>query len=169
MATGLHSKLTGQIGEHLVTAELGRRGIIATPFAGNVPDIDILAYRNGVTSYIQVKTINKDSWQFDIRKFLDVKLTPKGQNIRGLNAELDRKMICVFVSLGDELGKDEFYIFRLGWLQDYFLLGDDGNKKYGGRTTKSGRNIESFHCAIWKSALQKHLGKWQIITNKFKV
>ena len=47
MATGLSTKLTGQIGEHLVTAELGRLGIIATPFSGNVPDIDILAYANG--------------------------------------------------------------------------------------------------------------------------
>ena len=44
MATGLSSKLAGQIGEHLVTAELGRQGIIATPFSGNVSDIDILAY-----------------------------------------------------------------------------------------------------------------------------
>ena len=40
-------RLAGQIGEHLVVAELGRREIIATPFAGNVPDIDILAYANG--------------------------------------------------------------------------------------------------------------------------
>jgi hypothetical protein len=57
MAAGLNSKLTGQICEHLVTAELGlgRRGIIATPFSGNVPDIDILAHANGITGHIQVK------------------------------------------------------------------------------------------------------------------
>jgi len=53
MATGLNSKLTGQIGGHLVTAELGRRGIIATPFSGNVPEIDILAHANGITGHIQ--------------------------------------------------------------------------------------------------------------------
>ena len=45
MATGLSAKLTGQIGEHLVVAELGRRAIIATPFSGNVPDIDVLRLR----------------------------------------------------------------------------------------------------------------------------
>lgn len=36
------AKLAGQIGESVVVAELGRRGIIATAFAGNVPDIDVV-------------------------------------------------------------------------------------------------------------------------------
>jgi hypothetical protein len=161
MATGLSTKLTGQIGEHLVTAELGRRGIIATPFSGNVPDIDILAYANGVTGHIQVKTINKDSWQFDIRKFLDVVLTDKRQIVRGKNQELDRKIICVFVSLGPGLGEDKFYIFKQGWLQDYFA------ERYKGR--KPPHNIKSFHCAIWERDLKRYLGKWKLITTKFKV
>ncbi len=140
MATGLSTKLTGQIGEHLVTAELGRRGIIATPFSGNVPDIDILAHVNGVTGHIQVKAINKDSWQFDIRKFLNVELTEKGQRVLGLNTGLDRKIICVFVSLASKLVEDRFYIFRWGWLQNYF------SERYKGR--KPPKNINSFHCAV---------------------
>ena len=112
MATGLSTKLTGQIGEHLVTAELGRLGIIATPFSGNVPEIDILAHANGITGHIQVKAINSVSWQFDIRKFLNIELTKKGQKVLGVNDNLDRTILCVFVSLGDSIGKDEFYIFR---------------------------------------------------------
>ena len=36
-------QLTRQIGEHLVAAELGRRGYVATPFAGNIPMYDRLA------------------------------------------------------------------------------------------------------------------------------
>jgi len=161
MAKGLSSKLTGQIGEHLVTAELGRRGIIATPFSGNVPDIDILAHANGVTGHIQVKAINKDSWQFDIRRFLDVDLVKTGQVVRGINRLLDRKIICIYVSLGGELGDDTFYIFKQGWLQDYF------HRRYKGR--KPPKNINSFHCAIWEREMGQHLGKWQIITSKFKV
>ena len=35
------TQLAGQIGESLVVAELGKRGVIATAFSGNVPDIDI--------------------------------------------------------------------------------------------------------------------------------
>lgn len=42
MATGRSNQLTRQIGEHLVAAELGRQGFIATPFAGNVPNFDLL-------------------------------------------------------------------------------------------------------------------------------
>ena len=43
MSTGRNNKLAGQIGEFLVCAELGKRGLIATPFSGNVPAFDILA------------------------------------------------------------------------------------------------------------------------------
>lgn len=155
--------MTGQIGEHLVTAELGRRGIIATPFSGNVPDIDILAHANGVTGHIQVKAINKDSsWQFnDVKKFLDVDLTGRGQIVRGKNRRLDRKIICIFVCLGDDLGEDKFYIFKQGWLQDHFAKGYEPRKPP--------KNINSFHCAIWERDMRQHLGKWKIITNKFKL
>ena len=161
MATGLNSKLTGQIGEHLVTAELGRMGIIATPFSGNVPDIDILACANGITGHVQVKAINKDSWQFDVRKFLDVELTSEGQNVLGLKKNFDRKILCVFVSLGNCLGEDKFYIFRWGWLQDYF------SERYIGR--KPPKNTKSFHCAIWLKDMETHLDKWNILKRKFKV
>jgi len=161
MATGLSTQLTAKIGEHLVTAELARRGIIATPFSGNVPDIDILAFGNRIAVPIQVKTINKNSWQFDVRKFLDVKLTSKGQKVLGKNKNLDKNLICVFVALGDELGQEEFYIFRLGWLQDYF------HKTYKGR--KPPHNIESYHCAIWKKDLKKHLSKWDLVEKKLGV
>lgn len=160
MATGLDTQLTRQIGEHLVTAELGRRGIIATPFSGNVPDIDILALANGVAAAIQVKAINGDSWQFDIRSFLDVSMTEKGQKVMGPRRDLNRKIICVFVALGSTSVDDVFYVFRLGWLQDFFQT------TYRGR--KPPKNIRSFHCAIWKRDMKRHLGKWSLIERKFK-
>jgi len=47
--------LKGIIGENLVTAELARRNIIATTLAGNIPDIDILAYKDNKSIPIQVK------------------------------------------------------------------------------------------------------------------
>ena len=43
MATGRHTQLTRQVGEHLVAAKLGRLGFVAAPFAGNVPLFDLLA------------------------------------------------------------------------------------------------------------------------------
>lgn len=159
MATGASNQLTRQIGEHLVTAELGRRGIIATPFAGNVPNIDILAFANGVAVPIQVKAIRGDSWQFDIRTFLSVTESDKGQRVLGLNMALDRKIFCVFVALGSSAAEDEFYLFRLGWLQDYF------KRTFRGR--KPPKNIRSFHCAIWKRDVKKHLGQWRVVERRF--
>ena len=161
MATGLNTQLTRQIGEHLVTAELGRLGIVATPFSGNVSGIDILALANGVSAPIQVKAINGDSWQFDIRSFLDVTMMEKSQKVIGPNQGLDRKIICVFVALGSTLSEDVFYVFRLGWLQDYF------QSTYQER--KPPKNIQSFHCAIWKRDMKPHLGKWTLIRRKFRL
>jgi hypothetical protein len=42
MRSGRNNLLTKQIGEYLVAAELGRKGLIAATFTGNVPDFDIL-------------------------------------------------------------------------------------------------------------------------------
>jgi hypothetical protein len=59
-----NTQITRQIGEHLVVSELGRHGIIATPFAGNMPYFDVVAFTpNGQSIYIQVKAINKGDWQ----------------------------------------------------------------------------------------------------------
>jgi hypothetical protein len=121
MATGLGTQLTSKIGEHLVTAELARRGIMATPFSGNVPDIDILGFANRIAAPIQVKTIASDSWQFDINKFLNLEASDKGQKILGISEKLDRGLVCIFVALGETLGDAEFYLLKFGWLQDYFF------------------------------------------------
>lgn len=161
MATGLSSQLTRQIGEHLVTVELVRRGIVATPFAGNVPDIDILAHAGGRTRHIQVKAINKGDWRLDIRKFLDIDRADKGQMIQGRNQNLDRETICVFISLDKKPGEDEFYIFKQDWLQDHCA------QSYKARQPP--RNVYSFHYALRKADVQIHLDKWEIIESEFKM
>jgi hypothetical protein len=48
-----------------------------------------------------------------------------------------------------------------GWLQDYF------EKNYKGR--KPPKNINSFHCAIWKKDMQQHKGNWKLIEQVFKL
>ena len=60
MATGTRNKLTGQIGEHLVSAMLGTMGYYASPYSGNVPGFDITAvHSETLESFpIQVKTSN---------------------------------------------------------------------------------------------------------------
>ena len=57
MSKGLSNKLAGQVGEFLVCAELGRRGLIATSFTGNVPEFDLIVADGSLkTLPVQVKT-----------------------------------------------------------------------------------------------------------------
>ena len=60
MTTGKKNKLTGQIGEHLVSAILGTMGFYASPYSGNVPGFDITAVNSKTLQSfpIQVKTSN---------------------------------------------------------------------------------------------------------------
>ena len=66
------SKLSAQISENLVVAELVRWGIIATALAGNVPEIDILAYRDKQSIRIQVKGLKKGSLQTNAKNYLNI-------------------------------------------------------------------------------------------------
>lgn len=159
MASGNKTQLTRQIGEHLVVSKLGRRGIIATPFAGNVQGYDILAADfRGNSIPIQVKTINGPSWQFQITSFLNIKFEDDNSQIVTGKIELqDPNLICVFVLLKkDEL--DEFYILQLKDIQEYFF-----------KTYKSGlrpRNPKSLHCAIWPNDILEYKDNWNIILKR---
>jgi len=158
MATGRNNQLTKQIGENLVVAELGRRGYIATTFTGNVPEFDILAANETAKVFpIQVKAINGVSWQFDIRSFLEVHIEEGEQVIQGKIKKKNRELVCIFVRIGEQ-GEDEFYLFRWGFLQDYFY------NSYKGR--KPPRNVDSFHCAIWLKDLQEFKNNWEILNEE---
>jgi len=63
MATGRDMQLTKMVGEYLVSAELCRRGLITTTFAGNIPDFDIVAITESLHSIpVQVKASTKGDW-----------------------------------------------------------------------------------------------------------
>ena len=82
MATGRQVQLTKQVGEYLVAAELSRRELLTATFAGNVPDYDIVATGGkGQTALVQVKAIAGPSWQFDIRRFADVRCQAGAQTM----------------------------------------------------------------------------------------
>ncbi len=72
MPRSFKNQLAGQVGESLVVAELGRRGIVATTFACNLPDIDLLAYRNGRTIALQVKSVRTGSISLDAKRFMTI-------------------------------------------------------------------------------------------------
>ena len=89
MATGRDRQLTGAVGEFRVAAELCRRGFLATPFSGNVPHYDIIASgQHGGHAAIQVKAINRGSWQFDAKKFVEISFEETPRGLRQILGEL---------------------------------------------------------------------------------
>ncbi|MDP3960092.1 MAG: hypothetical protein Q8Q26_08545 [Pseudorhodobacter sp.] len=74
MAKSFKNYLSGQIGENLVAAELGRRGIVASILSGNMPDVDILAFRAGKSIGIQVKAFKTGSVSVNLADYLHIDL-----------------------------------------------------------------------------------------------
>ena len=113
MATGHSNKITGQIGEYLCCAELGRRGLIATTFTGNVPDYDLLVCTENLASLaIQVKTSRSDSWRSRADYWLNIEFDEesKCQVNLGEKEISNPTLIYICVVLGSDRGGDRFFI-----------------------------------------------------------
>lgn len=108
--------LTGRIGESRVVSELGRRGISATGFSGNIPVIDVVAYRQGgATCSLQVKAWMQGSMTMDAKRYLSIRFEGDLQFVDGLNEEAiatSANVIFVFVSIGETAADDRFFILR---------------------------------------------------------
>jgi len=165
IAKNYSTKLSGQIGESLVVAELGRRGIVATTFAGNVPDIDILAYKNGNTIPIQVKALKKGKVSFDAKQYLNIKFNGKMQEVKGIEEFEDKDLIYVFVMISEKLGSDKFYILKKHELarimkdhHEAFLAKHNGIRP---------KNHESTHCGLKESEFGVFEDNWHLIETAF--
>jgi hypothetical protein len=167
MSRGRSNKLVGQTGEYLVAAELGRRGLIATTFTGNVPHYDIIASNaTGQHVVVQVKTSRSSSWQLSsIEPFCNITLKPntKQQVVGSLKPSPIKGLIFVFVHLGAQ-HNDRFYILRgtqLGRIlrqhHSEFLA------RYNGTRPK---RWDSMHTAINATQLAPFLDNWKLIESK---
>jgi len=166
MATGRSMYLTKQTGEYLVSAELCRRGLIATTFTGNAPEFDILAInKKGKTVSIQVKTIKASSWQFNARNFVNIEIENGVQRVTGKTKLPYPDLLAVFVRLIDQ-GQDEFYIFKWKDLQTIISRGYRRflSKKEGIRP----KNLESTHTAILPKDLNQFRDNWGLISKQSK-
>lgn len=161
MTRSFSTQLAGQIGESLVVAELGRRGIVATAFAGNVPDIDLLAYRDGKTLHLQVKAWRSGAVSFDAKRFLSISRSETVQIVDGLAEGLDAELVYVFVKIGAAAGQDRFYILRQGDLAEIVRAGYAGflAKHKGVRP----RNADTTHNAVTEADLAAYENNWQLI------
>lgn len=156
-----NSTYSRQIGEHMVVAELGRREIIATPFAGNVPDIDILAYHGGRSIPIQVKALAKGAWSFQITSFCEISMDGDRQIIGDPVERSDSETVFVFVSIGESAGSDAFYILTWRQLRDLAIrLHDEFLTRNNGARP---RNPTSMHIGILPAHLEPFRDNWKII------
>ena len=158
MATGLSTQLAKQVGEFLVAAELGRMGLVAATFAGNVPDYDIIAtdlYGRSVP--VQVKATRGKSWQFDIRKFASVRLEGKTQIVGSPVPDRVPGLVCVMVALAG-YGQDRFYVLPWQSLRELMVT------RYGFYINKHGdgrpKRFDSFHSAITEAPLAPFKDAW---------
>ncbi len=162
MADGRSNKVVGQTGEYLVAAELGRRGLIATTFTGNVPHYDIVASdEDGRHVSVQVKTIRGGSWQFaNVSNYCDITFLGRRQVIgRAKRCPINR-LIMVFVRIAAN-GDDRFYVLTWQQLRDVLI------KEHKAYLAKHNgirpRRWDSLHCAITEKALAKHQDKWALV------
>lgn len=165
MATGREIQLTRQVGEHLVAAELGRRGYLAAPFAGNVPMFDLLAAdMHGYSVPVQVKAIKSGWWQLGADAYLNIETVGNKQILKGKAKLPNPELLCVFVLLRNSRN-DEFYIFRLRDLQNRLFRGY-GNylKRIGGIRHK---NPRSMHSAILPKELAEFRDNWGLVESIF--
>ena len=169
MSKGRNNKLAGQIGEYLVCAELGRRGLIATPFSGNVPAFDILAADDLCrTVPIQVKASRGDNWPSNAQTWMNIEIAHKTKAQKNLGPKniLNPDLIFVFVAIArpDEDAKDRFFILTKKQLQIVCI------KMYSAwmdkHEWKRPRKPESYDCRHRISDMQTYENNWRLITNR---
>lgn len=105
MASGVSNKLTGQVGEHLVSAVLGTLGYYASPNSGNVPGFDVTAvHSESLKSFpVQVKASTKGALvQSSIDKWCEHSICGDNRQTIGPLKPLKRpNLVWVLVRLGD--------------------------------------------------------------------
>ncbi len=167
--SGRSNKLAGQIGEYLVCAELGRRGLIASPFAGNVPAFDVLAADEQCrTVPLQVKASHSKNWPSDARTWMDIELDPNTgvQHDKGPAAITNPELIYVCVAIAEPGGHDRFFILTKSDLQGMCIK--NYREWMGKRDWKRPRNPASYDCRYDIRMIAQFENNWDLITQRLQ-
>lgn len=144
------NQMVGRAGEHLVTGEILRRGGHATPFAGNMPHVDVMAADRDQarTVWIQVKTKRGGRvWQTS---------TTKGTQ-REQVRHPDRFWVLVDLALDDP----EYYVVPEWWMQnDIYNAHQEYLKEHGGQRA---RTPDSTHHAITVARVEQWRDRWDLL------
>jgi hypothetical protein len=158
----------GQIGEFLVCAQLGKRGLIATPFSGNVPAFDILATDEHCrTVPIQVKSSRSDNWPSDARTWMQIQVMDgrqvglDGSTPLVATAITHADLIYVCVIIGDPGKPDRYFVLTKSELQIACIKGY--NAWMEPKNWRRPRNPESYDCRYGISSIAEYEDNWSLI------
>lgn len=147
--TKLNPQQVAYAGEHLVAAEIHRRGGYAVTFSGNMKGIDLLASdsRHERKIDIQVKTKTAGAWQTSILR---------GQERTEPD---DERSFWILVDLRPD--GPEYYIVPTWWMQnDIHSAHQEYLAKRGGHRAK---NDDSTHHSIPMSRVGQWKGRWDVL------
>lgn len=170
MSNALSNRLSGQVGEFLVCAELGRRGLIATSFTGNVPEFDLIVADDLLrTLPVQVKTSRGHSWptRADLWINIEVDEASKKQNDGGDRdlANPDLIYVCVLLADADSDQRDRFFILTKRDLQA--ICARNYREWMSKHDWKRPRNFRSLDNRYYENDLQPHENNWALFSQRF--
>lgn len=167
MSSGRSNKLAGQIGEYLVCAELGRRGLIATPFAGNVPTFDVLATDEMCrTVPIQVKASRGDSWPSSADRWMKIEFIDKKQIYSGPTKLTTPELVWVCVAIAAPGGCDRFFVLTESELQKVCINGY--TSWMNGNGWQRPRNPFSLDCRWSICDIEQFENRWGLILRRLQ-
>ncbi|TSA88039.1 hypothetical protein FNU79_02080 [Deinococcus detaillensis] len=175
LASGLSNKLTGQIGEFLVCAEMGRQlDLVAAPFAGNVPAFDLLVADEQCRSVaIQVKAARGTQWPSRADSWLKLTVVD-GDQIDGGDQEIDHpNLIYVFVAIAprgaaqqsDNL-RDRFFILTKRDVQGILTAAYRKYMKERKIPWHRPHNPASFDARIDASQMTNFEDNWELVRHQ---
>lgn len=145
----LSTQQVARVGEHLVAAEIHRRGGYAATFAGNMPGVDLLAADAGRTRtvHLQVKTRTKGTWH---------------SNTGRANKRVRVKDELTFWVLVDLIPpQPEFYIAPNWWMENEMYKSHRSHlAKHGGVRPV---NPKSKHIGIRTALVAEWKDHWEIL------
>lgn len=168
MATGRFNKLTGQIGEYIACAELGRQGFLASAFSGNVPEFDLVVVDESLKSnVVQVKSTRNGNWRTDANTWMILDVLNSGhQVLRGPKLIANPNLLYIFVAIGDasHTTSDRFFILNASEVQIAYI------KSYSYYMEQKNwirpTNPYSFDCRINIIDIIVHENKWEKIRDQ---
>lgn len=176
MASGLGNKLTGQIGEFLVCAELGRQlDLMATPFAGNVPLFDLLVADEQCRSLpIQVKAARGLQWPTRADAWLHLEVVGRRQVDHG-DRELDHpSLIYAYVAIAPRTDsptppRDRFFVLTQRDVQQIVAPAYRAYMESRSVPWQRPRNHASFDARLDAAQLEPYEHNWDLIRRQLEM